>query len=89
MYHKNDYTTIQLQYEKFLVCNGPSCGQNGLNPQGWPPAMILNEVYIDGWTNNDKVATIDYYDVNSYLFKCNRIGKFVFLIKIISFCPWL
>ena len=71
-----DGTTVSLVDGIYIHCIGPSCGKNGLVPNGtYSSSIIIRELYFNGWTTNDTVVPISPYQVTSLVTSCNRVGE--------------
>ena len=71
-----DGTNVKLVHSVYLYCKGQSCGQNGLNPSGQlGPRILIDELYVNGWSATDRVETLKDYNIVSYIGSCKRVGK--------------
>ena len=74
--HTGDGTRVYLHAARWMRCNGPSCGTNGLNGDGHDgKILIMQELYVNGWSATDKVREFAEYRITSFIASCNRVGK--------------
>ena len=74
--HTGDGTHVFLHSSRWLKCIGASCGKNGLHSSNTPgPKLIIQELYVNGWSATDKVQKFGEYRITSHIANCKRVGK--------------